>query len=153
MSTISHQQSAFATKYLQSNGSPRIVEELKSQVDTLKGQLEREREHQESMKGEFDKRLEATRRETREKVQRILEKRFQTQQQQMKEQANKATTQLAEQLRSKTSKYKTSMSSYRKTEGSKTSLPVEEEKRIKSAKTTSRTRNQTHQTPSFQAPQ
>ena len=96
------------------------------------------------MKGDFEKRLEATRRETREKVQRILEKRFQTQQQQMKEQAIKATTQLAEQLRSKTSKFKTSMSSYRKTEGSKTSLPVEEEKRIKSAKTTSRTRNQTH---------
>jgi hypothetical protein len=81
VSTISHQQSAFATKYLQSNASPRIVEELKSQVDTLKGQLVREREHQESMKGEFEKRLEATRRETREKVQRILEKRFQTQQQ------------------------------------------------------------------------
>jgi TATA-binding protein-associated factor Taf7 len=48
------------------------------------------------MKGDFEKRLEATRRETREKVQRILEKRFQTQQQQMKEEANKATSQLAE---------------------------------------------------------
>jgi hypothetical protein len=120
-------------------------------VESLRSQLEKEVMQKESMQSEFEKRLEATRRETREKVQKILERRFQNQQEQIKAEASKATV-LAEQLRSKARQPKTSQSSFRKSEKVVT-LPSEEEKLIKSAKTTSRTRNQTHQTPSFQAPQ
>ena len=43
----------------------------------LREQLEREREQKEQMQGEFQRRLDVTRRETRDKVQKIIERRYQ----------------------------------------------------------------------------
>lgn len=77
--------SVFTSRYLQSNrSSPRLdyLQELKQTIEALKGDLkakedeiQAQRRDRSALKREYERRIEETRRETRDRVQRVMEKR------------------------------------------------------------------------------
>lgn len=79
--------SVFASRYLENNKSPARdpMSELKQTISTLKKELKSKSEiiseqekHKTALREEYERKIDQTRRDTRERVQKVMEKRLST---------------------------------------------------------------------------